>query len=330
MTIDPQWLYQLSDPTYYDPQHAAFEEATNFDRGRFPTNRKSPIDISIWQAAQSNSFCFAARLLSYELPSDGTQGIIQNPWGPREPLLHTADWLFVDPDDPEIAAADVTKLATQLHTLANKAVALFSMELRSALAASRVANSDPTGLARPPSAFDIPFQSFIKLPKPFTQGCAEAFSTCHLSVMASPSFFEDGEWTGYFSFTGKMGREGTWQENPTDYFDGIGGETNRTWLALSNPPLPFTIERSVRFQVVRTVHPHSFVVRSNYFHSQIWTHIMEMTVETQTGLISIDHHNHLGAPLGAIQAVITPFGIISGLTEDVWFWLWKKNWTATL
>jgi hypothetical protein len=245
--------------------------------------------------------------------------------------LHTADWLFVDPDDPEIAAPDVTKLATQLHTLANKAVGLFSMDLRSALAANRTANPDPTGLAHPPSAFDIPFQFFMRLPKPFTQGCAEAFSTCHLSVMASPSFFEDGEWTGYFSFTGKMGREGIFLTNPRDHFDGVGGETNRTWLSQPNPPLPFTIERSIRFQVVRTVNPHYFVVHSNYFYSQLRTHIMEMTVETQTGLISIVHRNHLDVlPSGAIQAVITPFGIISGLTEDIWLWLWKKDWTATL
>lgn len=325
LTIDPRWLYRLSDPTYYDPQLTAFEGVTILDRRSIPRNRKSPIDIVKWQFAQSNSFCLAARLLSYELPSDGTQGIVQNPWGPREPLLHTVDWFFVDPDDPEITAADVTKLVTQLHALANKAVGLYSMELRSALAANRTAALDSTGLAHPPSAFDIPFRSLMKLPNPFSHRCTEAFSTCHLSVMASPSFFEGGEWTGYFSFTGGLGREASWSGDPKDLFDGIGGENAA--LRLNSPP-PFAIERSVRFRVVRIVNPHCFIVRSNYFQSQLRAHIMEMTVEMRTGLISINHRDHNGIFLGVNQAVITPFGIISACVPDSWIWLWKKDWTT--
>jgi hypothetical protein len=338
LNIDPQWLYQLSNPTYYDPQHAAFDEATfNFQRDRsFPLNPHSPTDIGAWQAAQCNSFCFAARLLAYELPSDGTAGTVQNPWGPREPLLHTTAWLHLDPDDPEIAASDVNKLATALHTLANKAVGLHSMELRSAIAANRLSNPDPTGQARPPSAFDIPFQSFMALPNPFTPNCAQVFSACHLSIMACPSFFEDGEWTGYFSWVGTWGRgsRSRYNTNPRDIFEGIGGETDgedvNWWRQPNNVPMP-PIERSVRFRLERTDSPHCFVMRSNCFHSFRRTHVLVMTVQRRTGLIAIDHTDVLGTrQAGALQAVLTPFGIVCPYVSGVWLWLWKKNWSTTL
>jgi hypothetical protein len=54
-----------------------------------------------------------------------------------------------------------------MHTFANRAVGYFSMQVRSALAHKRTFSGDVNGCSFPPTAFDIPFSSSMKLPVPF-------------------------------------------------------------------------------------------------------------------------------------------------------------------
>ncbi|KAF3171476.1 hypothetical protein TWF788_009697 [Orbilia oligospora] len=47
-----------------------------------------------------------------------------------------------------------------------------------------------------PLAIDIPFESFMKLPLPFKSEPKD-FASCHLEIMTSKEFLEDGAWMGF-------------------------------------------------------------------------------------------------------------------------------------
>jgi hypothetical protein len=51
-----------------------------------------------------------------------------------------------------------------MHTFASRAVGYFALRVRSALAHKRTFNGDVNGCSFPPTAFDIPFSLFMKLP----------------------------------------------------------------------------------------------------------------------------------------------------------------------
>ncbi|KAK6542521.1 hypothetical protein TWF694_006472 [Orbilia ellipsospora] len=57
---------------------------------------------------------------------------------------------------------------------------------------------DPRQIKQTPSGFEIPFESFMKLPEPF--GDPADFVWCHLEIMTSKEFLEDGEWMGFYTY----------------------------------------------------------------------------------------------------------------------------------
>lgn len=252
-TIDPAALYPLCNPFSYEsgslpPSFVGVE----LDRGHFQVNPRILYASNTLHAVQASSYCLAACLLS--LPSAVDNGVLYA-WAPQQPLLHTVEWFkiatphLLHPDD-------LQKLVAMLHTAANKAVGFFAVELRSALASKRVIFGNTQGLTPPPTGFDIPFQSLVvnPLPIPFEENTsAAAFGLGHLLVMAHPDFFVSGEWTGYFSHTGQFGIGATWAANPTDFFNGIGGDNadvQANGYDRLNAHYPFLVERSVRFRLV--------------------------------------------------------------------------------
>lgn len=55
-----------------------------------------------------------------------------------------------------------------------------------------------------PTTQSIPFQKLLSLPLPFSPDTASQMLDCHVSQMATASFFEDGEWLGsYFEYDPK-------------------------------------------------------------------------------------------------------------------------------
>ncbi|KAF3273293.1 hypothetical protein TWF970_009210 [Orbilia oligospora] len=66
---------------------------------------------------------------------------------------------------------------------------------------SRIQSSSPPAVdsrrtSSGPLAIDIPFESFMKLPLPFKSDPKD-FASCHLEIMTSKEFLEDGAWMGF-------------------------------------------------------------------------------------------------------------------------------------
>ncbi|KAF3199760.1 hypothetical protein TWF192_000767 [Orbilia oligospora] len=66
---------------------------------------------------------------------------------------------------------------------------------------SRIHSSSPPAVdsrhtSSGPLAIDIPFESFMKLPLPFKSEPKD-FASCHLEIMTSKEFLEDGAWMGF-------------------------------------------------------------------------------------------------------------------------------------
>lgn len=289
-------------------------------------NPRIPFDISTLHAVQASTFCLTVRLLS--VPS-ASERDLQHPWGPWQPLLHIIDWFEIRPgNQPGLLESrnprplDLERLAVTLHTFANKVVGLFAIELRSALADRRVVNGNVRGLYPPPNAFNIPFGAMMSIPDPFAENVLKEFSTCHLPVMASPDFFADGEWTGYYSYTGGRGVRIVGERFPKGWFDGIGGDNEDVRFL-------YKVDRSISFTFIRWEDEDRFKVHSNFFQTQSETDSLRMIVNKRTGMIDVSHHSPFGGPATRRNAVITPFGIVEAcLPGAVWLWLWKIEWSA--
>ncbi|RDL31110.1 uncharacterized protein BP5553_09899 [Venustampulla echinocandica] len=339
---DPHTLYPFSSPTNYNPEQADFDCRMplpgEFPLSVYPTNPESPAPIEAWRIAQASSFCLSTRLLSYHQAPNVSPKTGNSPWAPSKSLLAKSEWLNLDPGDSALTPAAHEKLVVVLHTLANKAVGFFATELRSSLAYDRTNGVDLEGLWHPPTAFDILFASLMALPMPLTPNSAGAFGTCHLQNMTDPSFFEDGEWTGYRSWVGSWGADANQLEGasiPADSFEGIGGDNMNVRLnRLDQLPNGFDclVERVARFKLVKWIDDNVFIIKSNCFQSPLETYIFTMKVDRRTGLIDvIEWVDFMGVPKGgATNVVMTPFGIVFGFISGMWMWLWKCNWSSYL
>ncbi|KAI9695657.1 MAG: hypothetical protein M1820_008504 [Bogoriella megaspora] len=339
--IDPMLLYERSDPTHYDRENGLFALEPSVESPHLLTNLASPIDLKTWQVAQAISFCLTARLLNHPLVSGEPKPKIQHQWGPREPLVEKIEFFFLDFSDRKSPAADIIKCATQLHALANRLVGFFSMELRAALVLNPPCSG--RGIAQPvdwyynppwvggwikpiaelPTSFSIPFEYFMDLPPPLKSGAVEQFSTCHLRSMTNPQFFEDGDWGGYFCWTGFITGRGP---GGSSQYDPIGVLSERLcseaqWF---NSPERL-VDQYANFRLLRQISHYQFVLQSNTFRTNIGTHRLTLTVDTRTGYILIEHSSD-GYVLGLRPAVITPFGIVAGLRRGSWLWMWKIAW----
>jgi hypothetical protein len=168
----------------------------------------------------------------------------------------------------------------------------------------------PARLPLPPTAFDIPFSSLMDVPVPFSLGCAEMFSYCHLPVMTSPEFIESGEWTGYYGIHLNQ----PFADSPRSRFD-----------------VPM---EGIKFSVTtHEAEPGILNLRSNgklvdsrgafHFEGQIWRDSGKINLRKCCENDPIETH---------LQALLTPFGIIASRHEGVghWMWLWKSKWSARL
>jgi hypothetical protein len=174
-------------------------------------NPKSDIPIEVWCSSQAASFCFSAQEKAQE-------SLKHFP-----PLLYTILWFVLDFSDPNILGPfngyKIARLGFMMHTFANRAVGYFAMQVRSALAHKRTFSGDADGCSFPPTAFDIPFSLFMKLPVPFHKDFLWKFACCHVENMLEQTFLQDGQWTGYFSMGFEDPRE---MDHEHDKFDPIG------------------------------------------------------------------------------------------------------------
>jgi hypothetical protein len=290
----------------------------------FPVNPVMQIDISAWRSAQTLNFCLAARLLAeYRLSYPNEPYYLH-----RDAQLCTLKWFLLNGREPSLTVEREEGLVVVLHTLANRAVGLFAMELRSAFKYNHTGGPTMDGISFPPDA--VPTHELMKLPDPYSQDCVQAFTKCHLPAMTDPAFLTSEDWTGYFSFTDQ--RRFPALPNSHDVFDSIGGDNHLVrynGFDKPNSNYPFVVERTCRFNLVNMIDEHSFLLESNCFQSQLGTHIFEMRVNRRNGVVYISQRNHDGILKGEFMAVMTPFGIVGGCAPlGAWMWLWKSKWSA--
>jgi hypothetical protein len=197
------------------------------------------------------------------------------------------------------------------HATANKALSIFSFELRSALLGNFVHNTSntntaptPRTLLQPPSTLDIPFLSFMDLPLPFSPNVAKIFGTCHLHTMTSPEFLEDGEWAGYYCFSIPRA--------DNVHFD---------------PPMS-----RIRFVTSRHSADSRTLGLSADGIDSVGSFHLQGEINSETGRVIIRKEYNHGVPWAWDWfSIMTPFGIVGSWGRQDWggwFWLWKTSWSG--
>jgi hypothetical protein len=276
---------------------------------------------SHFEQIQALSFCLAARSLSRSfseefrdvMSSQAPRYAFLSTWPKvHQALVSTLDYLLLDPEEiariaahPDLPAHSPEQtVAKQTH--ANKAVSIFSVNLRYA-----ITNGDIHVLGRgnlsslatsimPPFTHDIPFPSFMNLAPPFSPDAAARLSTCHLSTMTSPEFLEDGEWAGYYCFFPRAN---------TIHFD---------------PPMS-----GIRFSTSRAAaDPRRLSLASDGVDGVGPFHLSgEVDPETRSIVMTKRYHG-FGWNW---YCVMTPYGIVGSWGEEFWggwLWLWKTSWVG--
>lgn len=230
----------------------------------------------------------------------------------QEELWFTLKQFLYDLDDLSLRSTLRPEIVALKHTTANKAVGIFSFELRYALSTNRVynlsipiANTPPASriLLKPPTTLNIPFHSFMDLPLPFSPNANEAFATCHLRTMTSTEFLQDGEWAGYYCFNGLRNQENV-------HFD---------------PPMT-----GIRFVACEhdTEPKRLFLVAAGI--DSVGSFHLQGDIDSETGKVMIMKQYSNGDHWSwAWHCLMTPFGIVGswGSREwGGWLWLWKTDW----
>lgn len=267
----------------------------------FPLSPDRDKDIYTWQLAQVASFCLSTQILANPTLPDREQ---------PPPLLQSTQWFrLTTKRGVNVGTRDDVHLV-MLHALANRAVGFFFRELCWAMSKGNVYDKH----VEPALPLSFPLATLCATPVPFTPGGIARLSMCHLSSMTAPSFFTDGEWTGYTS---------------------LGTEPNNLKFERisSGDPDPFCnlteVDRTIRFRLVQEWDGgKKYLLESNPFNYAS-TVFVRVTVERDTGYLKIAYHG-VGIPWRMVNdAVITPFGIVHA--EDApgaWTWIWKSRWSG--
>ncbi|KAH7348817.1 hypothetical protein BKA65DRAFT_550883 [Rhexocercosporidium sp. MPI-PUGE-AT-0058] len=330
----------------------------------FPTNPKTSLSNSEWKSKLAGSFCLAVAHMSSLVPQDqeeAAEGQDDNDENsdyntaaerqiriPHSPQLSKVPWFNIHTSEPSLSADKKATLVTALHALALTAIAHFSTELALAILEHRTGSTTLSQISHPPNSSTLPLSHLPSLPDPLSTDCVEKFGTCHLKIMATPEFFEEGEWTGAYAYTGLWGvRNGGASRSGerVDIFNCVGG-VNRTvrlnGLDRPNERFGFVVEERIRFRRVADEgvggEGDVFVLRSNCFYSQMGTHVLELRVRRSTGLIGVREWNAEGVARGnekgtgggnSSGAVLTPFGVVGAIGVGTsWMWLWRREWSG--
>ncbi len=192
---------------------------------------------------------------------------------------------------------------TLKHILANGAVGPLVYFVRRALAQGTIIRRYPVPRPpiSPPDLRRIPFSSFMRLPLPYSVSATADFATCHLAAMATPEFLQDGEWVGYYSYSGPAAV-------PSVTFDDPCREI-RFKVTPAGGVLHLQVERALdaigRFSLTGqlTVRTGEFTLAKDYGVGHAWT----------------------------LLGVLTPFGLVGTWGTPGWggwFWFWKAEWSG--
>jgi hypothetical protein len=280
-----------------------------------PSTGVVEFSLHSWKLAQAAAFSLAMYHLSAPVSES------DKPY-PDE-LLESLQWARIgDLDQDGYSPEDQDKRATMQHAIANRAIGFFGARLRSARDSILA-----LGLPEPPSATGIPFSRLMKLPPPFTPKSLESFSKCHLPIMTDPSFFVEGEWTGYTSTSTQFGPG--YVAMGGAHHDGFARPGRGRAFPDGIFPNGRLFEGVVRFHLVGEDDGNQYRLQSNNFHSELELHSIRLTVTRKTGQITINHWHRLRADFMTTEGVISPFGIMTYLDlAQMWIWLWKVDWVV--
>ncbi|KAF1970970.1 hypothetical protein BU23DRAFT_600530 [Bimuria novae-zelandiae CBS 107.79] len=273
-----------------------------FDHGTNPPSQGAP------------SFCLTSQLLTNYTSSTASK---------RPRRLRFVQWLRLTYHNGDsIRPQDnlVHHLA-MLHTLANRAVGFFYVELIWALE-NNCNNTRPAGVMYPPTISTLPTPSH-QPPAPFSSAGLEAFSTCHLSKMTDPTFFMDDEWKGFDCANGD-----------TFCFYGIGADNDEVIVNRldvgPNHNYPFRVDRFIQFQLVREwENGERYLLQSNVFQTQASFHMLQIEINRTNGHLKIEYRFPLLSFYAVMDAVITPFVIVLPVgANGLWYWYWKVKWSG--
>ncbi|KAF2820197.1 hypothetical protein CC86DRAFT_118258 [Ophiobolus disseminans] len=312
-SMDVAALVSICDSILHTPFSTTDTEHSIY---KFSCDFESPHDIQTWQLAQASAFCLTAHLLSQTCPTELPEN-----------LLGFVAWINVS--GVQRNSPHYLKLTCIQHAFANRAVDYLSSRLRYLLVHCR---SSPRATEYIPPTFSaISPATTMELPMPYSRNAAQEFSKCHLPCILDPRILTGDEWTGHLSA----------EDGDKDVYSGIGA--HNTELVYNNDrgqyrdpedfPHGRDFEPIVRFQLVEpydSTHD-TYTLESNNFYSSSELHRLTVRVEKSTGRLSIAHWHLNSFQRMASEAVITPFGIVSGMVPyKLWLWMWKKSWSMPL
>lgn len=276
---------------------------------------ESPHNIQTWQLAQASAFCMTAHLLSQPCPT-----------GSSKRLLDFVSWTQTAGEQK--VSPRYLKLAYIQHALVNRVVGYFYTHLRFELRHGRPSPHITGHLV--PDFRAIPLATMTKLPAPFSRHAVEDFSQSHLSCISDHTFFTGDGLTVYFSVS----------KGDTLSFNGIGdynadlvynNDIGQWRDVFGQLPHGRDFDPIVRFQLVSPYQAshETYTLNSNNFYSGVELHRLTVVVEKRMGKMDIDHWNRAPNGFYISEAVVTPFGLVSGLIPNkFWLWLWKKSWSV--
>ena len=211
-----------------------------------------------------------------------------------------------------------------IHIRAHVEVSIIALTLRENLIKAGCGPTAEAGIYAHPFCFpittasqlptwqDIPFHTFMQLPKMFGPNAAKDFALCHLAKMTTSEFLADGEWRGFYSVP-----------NSTAKYD---------------PPMhgiKFSAkDLSPAGPIERIAGPVELIAMDG--RDGVGAFSLVGTVSKSNGWVDLrkEYKNLAGTTGGSLSwnwyGVMTPFGIVCNWGAPGWggwVWLWKAKWT---
>ena len=281
------------------------------------------------------SFCMAARLMSTVPPNDlpldssqfhqsgssGTDSFRKDGKHPRydTPIRrHLQPCYGQNPFHHQTETALGTKgLLLDIHVRANVEVGIIALTLREILINAGCGPTPAAGVYVHPFYFpittasqlptwqDIPFHTFMQLPKMFGPDAARDFALCHLAKMTTSEFLADGEWRGFYSVPSSTARY--------------------------DPPM-----HGIRFSARDPSPAGTVELIAMDGRDRVGAFSLVGTVSKSSGWVALrKEYRTMTGTAGPLPSwnwygVMTPFGIVCKWGTPSWggwVWLWKAKWT---
>ena len=315
-------IQQLVNPDQPDPFIDSLDvRLFNNLLDHIDTGRASVGDNICSPQGYGHSFCMAARLMSSSPSNDLPLNSFQSgmhPWCDRPIRRHLHPRYDQNPFYHQMETRlGIKGQLLSIHRRANVELGIIALTLRETLNNAGCGPTSAAGIyvhrfdfpiitaSQLPTPQDIPFPTFMQLPKMFGPNAAEDFALCHLAKMTTSEFLADGEWRGIYSVP-----------NSTAKYD---------------PPM-----HGIKFSArdLSPAGPVELIAMDG--RDGVGAFSLVGTVSKSSGWVALrkEYRPMAGTTGGSLSwdwyGVVTPFGIVCNWGTSRWggwVWLWKANWT---